>query len=396
MLTKLILLYSFSQAGDTAHIQSLEKVLTHKLENKEIYSINANNDKAEILKEFKEIVDKKKNDIQPQNKTKYLILTVGEKGVDALEEITEGKLIDSNYYIYWGIHQYSAKIKDYKKLKLDHLQIPETSLNNTEKMKSVKDIPNISKTLTVPNINPTIEELKNSFDEWEINKNFDLQKNYITVLLPGDAPDSNNKVHYFSKESAYSLFKNVQNIWMKSNSKKAVIVQNGPRTGKYDPKTGDIMCLHEYKTGESNLSAVDKISEYFTALLKENRIPFVFSNFSFEINEKQRIKHSSFNPILFLTYKTNSIFIFPGESVSLIGQLPFYLKPENVIAFYSSSMNDEHKLTLEAAFKKGYLSKFNEQGEIISPENPTKLLIDDTTKVANEILKGYRKKFDNL
>ncbi|WGL58549.1 hypothetical protein QEJ31_08355 [Pigmentibacter sp. JX0631] len=395
MLTKIILLYSFSQAGDTAHIKSLEKVLSGQFENKEIYSINANEDKSNILKEFKEIKDKKNNSLQVQNETKHLVLTVGEKGGEALEAITDGKLVDNNYYIYWGMHQYSAKIKDYKKLKLDHLQIPETSLNSIEKIESVKDIPNVSKTLTVPNINPTIEELKNTFAKWEINKQFDLEKNYITVLLPGDAPDSKNKIYYFSKDSAYSLFKNVQNIWLKSNSKKTVIVQNGPRTGKYDPKTGDVICSHEYKTGESNATAVDNISEYFINLLQENKIPFVFSNFSFEIKDKHRIKHSSFDPILFLAYKTKSIFIFPGESVSLIGQLPFYLDPENVIAFYSSSMNEEHKTTLEAAFKNGYLSKFNAKGEIEYPEKPTKLLMDDNTKVANDILKGYNRKFKN-
>ncbi|MGY3803288.1 hypothetical protein ACWNT8_04395 [Pigmentibacter ruber] len=394
MLTKLILLYSFSQAGDAAHIQSLEKELSSKLENKEIYSINANESKMKIIKELKDIVNRKESNIKFQKETKYLLLTAGEKGGEALEAISD-ELLDNNYYIYWGMHQYSAKIKDYKKLKLDHLQIPEASLNNIEKIESVKDIPNVSKTITVPNINPTIKELQNSYDKWNYNKQFDLKKNYITVLLPGDAPDSNNKIHFFSKESAYNLFRNVQNIWKKSNSKKTVIVQNGPRTGKYDPKTGAVICLHEYKTGESRKNAVDKVSEYFVSLLNKNKIPFVFFNFSFEINGKQRIKHSSFDPILFLSYKTKSIFIFPGESVSLIGQLPFYLNPENVIAFYSSSMNEEHKLTLEAAYKNGYLSKFNAKGEIEYPEKPTKLLMDDTTKVANDILRGYNRKFRN-
>lgn len=393
MLTKLILIYSFSQAGDAAHIQSLEKELSSKFENKEIYSINANENKTKLIKEFKDIVNKNDNNIKHQKQTKYLILTVGENGGGALEAISESNLIDSNYYVYWGMHQYTVKIKNYKELKLDHLQIPESSLNSKEKIESIKEIPNLSKTITVPNLNPTIKELQNSYEKWNYNKQFDLKKNYITVLLPGDAPDSNNKIHFFSKESAYNLFKNVQNIWKKSKSKKTVIVQNGPRTGKYDPKTGHVICLHEYITGESKNNAVDKVSEYFVSLLNKNKIPFVFSNFSFEINGTQRIKHSSFDPILFLSYKTNSIFIFPGESISLIGQLPLYLSPDKVIAFSSSSMNEEHKLVLDFAFKNGYLSKFNEKGDIEYPEKPTKLLKDDAAKVANDIVKGFNQKF---
>ncbi len=391
MITKLILLYSFTQAGDTSHIKALEKQLTSDIKFEKIVTFNADLQKDKLLKEFENFNklehESTKNDIH------HLVLTAGEKGGEALEIIANNNYLTDKSYVYWGTHQFIAKIKNYKNLKLDHLQIPASAIDNSEKEDIIKNIANVTKTLTVPNINPSIQELKESYDKWEKHPLINIEKKYITVLLPGDAPDPTNKMQYFTKESALKLFQHLHKIWINDSIKRTVILQNGPRTGKYDPATGAIVCAHEYKTGEAAEKAIDKISLYFSSLLAQEKIPFFFKNFSFELNAGQRKKHSAFEPILYLAYKTQSTFIFPGESVSLIGQLPLYLEPQNVIAFYSSSMNQEHKLALEEAFKRGHLSKFDDVGNIILPKQPHKLECDDTAQVASDILKGYRKKF---
>ncbi len=391
MITKLILLYSLTQAGDASHIKALEKQLSLDLKFEKIVTINADEQKDKLLKEFEKISKSEKD--PTKNEIHHLFLTVGEKGGEALEIFANNNLINDKSYVYWGTHQFIGKIKNYKNLKLDHLQIPASAIDSSEKEEIINNIPNVSKTLTVPNSNPSLQELKESFAKWEKHPLVSVDKKYITVLLPGDAPDPSNKMQYFTKESALKLFQHLHKIWLNDSTKRTVILQNGPRTGKYDPVTGKVVCSHEYKTGEPEENAIDKISSYFSSLRVQEKIPYFFKNFSFELNTGQRIKHSDFEPILYLTYKTKSIFIFPGESISLIGQLPLYLDPENVIAFYSSSMNQEHKLALEEAFKRGYLSKFAEAGNIISPKQPHKLEFDDTAHVASAIYKGYKQKF---
>ena len=54
-------------------------------------------------------------------------------------------------------------------------------------------------------------------------------------MLPGDAQILQNKMQYFTKESTLKLFQHLHKIWINDSIKRTVILQNGPRTGKYDP-----------------------------------------------------------------------------------------------------------------------------------------------------------------
>ena len=52
MITKLILLYSFTQTGYASHIKALEKQLTSDIKFEKIVTFNADLQKDKLLKEF--------------------------------------------------------------------------------------------------------------------------------------------------------------------------------------------------------------------------------------------------------------------------------------------------------------------------------------------------------
>jgi hypothetical protein len=89
--------------------------------------------------------------------------------------------------------QYDNYIKD---LPLDYLAIPESVLNTDEKKQVINKIPKVTLTFSVPTDNPTIFELKESYEKWDITNKPNLDNDYIIIMLPGDAPDSNNKIKY--------------------------------------------------------------------------------------------------------------------------------------------------------------------------------------------------------
>ena len=158
-------------------------------------------------------------------------------------------------------------------------------------------------------------------------------------MLPGDAPDSNNKIKYFTKNSAKELFNNIYELWKNSGSKHKIIIHNGPRTGKYDQSTGKIDSNHED-------NKTDKISEYFIELLNSSKMEFSFFNFNFESDGLIKKSNSIYKQMLYIakTKDKDNYFIIPGESVSMIGQVPLYIKSDKVILFKSTSMNQEHEL----------------------------------------------------
>lgn len=206
-------------------------------------------------------------------------------------------------------------------------------------------------------------------------------------MLPGDAPDQDsNKINYFTVESAKKLFDDLIFLWNKLGSKHKILIHNGPRTGKYDQQTGKEKCKHESEND------VDQISNYLINLFKDIDAEFSFINFY----KSNNVAHSSFNPLLYIAQLSgaNNYFIVPGESVSMLSQIPLYLDPLKAIAFRSSSMNQEHLSFFKQTIEDGHMSYFQtEHREIITPKSPRKTTIEDLTKdlnnIVNDITESY-------
>lgn len=367
MIKTIIFLCSSVNIGDLSNKSSILNELLQKTPIENIHTIDTDKEFSSISKEFLSFSNHE------------VIFSIGEKSLDFLHYLHNKNLLNSDKsYIAASIHQYDNYIKD---LPLDYLAIPESTLNTDEKKQVINKIPKVTLTFSVPTDNPTIFELKESYEKWDITNKPNLEDDYIIIMLPGDAPDSNNKIKYFTKNSAKKLFDSIYVLWKNSGSKHKFIIHNGPRTGKYDQSTGKIVSSHDD-------NKIDEISEYFIELLNSSKMDFRFFNFNFETDGANKKSNSIYKQMLYIAqieHKDN-YFIMPGESVSMIGQIPLYIKPEKAILFKSSSMNKDHELIFNSAFNNNYISYFNDIGEIINPINPATKLIDDTKIIVQNLL----------
>lgn len=282
------------------------------------------------------------------------------------------------------IHQYFNMIPE---LKLNHIIIPEATIDDSRKKKVIYSFPKQTLTFASLSNNLSREELKLTYDNWKDPHKPLLDKDYIIIMMPGDAPDTSNKMHYFTKESAKELFNNVYKLWINQGKKHKIIIQNGPRTGKYSPDTGYIRGKHEYHFGQDPSTAIDDVSKYFIQLFQE--MDYLFLNFAIEINENNRKIISYYNPLLYLATQNNNIFIISGASISLIGEIPLYLPANRIILFKPSSMNESHNSIFNLAFKQHYLSYFSSNGEVVTPKIIRKRNNNDVSLVAKDILTGF-------
>ena len=238
----------------------------------------------------------------------------------------------------------------------------------------------------VPNKNPSLAELKISYDNWDILNKPSPDGKYIIVTLPGDAPDPDGKILQFSSSSSKKLFNDVKKLWQEKGQKHIILLQNSPRTGRFDIN-GQIICSHEYNYLESPSVAIDNVSKEFINWLKEEpNLNYRFFNFSIEINGDKRKTISSYYPLLYLAQKgKNNYFITPGESISMLSQTPSYISPNKNIVFLPDSMNESHESVFSLAEKRKYLSYFSNNGMIIEANSNNLRTENDAAILANDI-----------
>ncbi len=382
IIIKILLLISSIQPGDMNQGNSTLEALSANA-SIEIFDIDANKPPEAARLEY---LDKIKN--IPQ-KTKYITLAMGEKGMILFKYLSEAGAIDnSRSYNCLSVHQY---FDVFAELKLDHIIVPEATIDKIEKQKVIDDFPNKTFTFASLGSHPSLKELKKSYNNWSNPDKPDLNGSYIIIMMPGDAPDASNKIHYFTKTSAKELFHYIHKLWEDRGRQDKIIIQNGPRTGKYDPQTEKVIGTHEYLKDQDPSRAIDYISTYFTELF--SGMDYSFFNFAFEIDGDKKKVISFFDSLLYLAQLNDNIFILPGDSVSLIGQIPLYLPSNRIILFKTSSMNENHEKIFNLAFKRNYISYFSSNGKIVMPAKIGYRTEDDSTKVAKDIMIGYIKKF---
>lgn len=387
IIIKIIVLVSAVNTGDLGQVDAILHALSNEVQNIQEFRIDANKNLEEALNDYTEIIKQFYNDPY------HMTLVVGEKGMELLKYLSEkDALTPEKNYICLGIHRYSDNICS---LPIDHVILPEATLDTFTKREIIQTIPNSSLTFAVPCKRPSIKELKNTFDHWETSNKPSLNNPYIIVMLPGDAPDMQEKMRYFTKQSAYELFQDIFQLWEKKGRKHKILVQNSPRTGKYNPENGSIICNHEHQKGNNYQETVDEVSHYFTELLEKSKVEYSFFNFSFEIDGSIKKAISVYEPLLYLAQIPNqdNIYIVPGESVSMISQVTLYLPAEKIIVFMPDSMDASHEAILNLAIKRGNISYFSKSGDVVTPLISTQRTRDDAEQIAQDIRQGLTNKF---
>lgn len=384
MIEKIIVLVGFLNVGNISHVDSLLKELRNYLPiSVTELRLDVTGDDEQLQTQFKSATAKSKKD---------LILVIGENSVAKYKQLVDSTNFSAdNSYVYAGLSQFCPEISD---VPIDHVAIPRTSLSESELATIKSQAPYLSLTFAVPNNNPTIDELKIFYNQWRKDHDLKLDGNYIFVLLPGDAPVSQNEMRYFSKDSATELAKKVKKLWQDLGRKHTVIVHNSPRTGKHDPANGKVVCTHQVDGKYDETQANDEVSKEFMQQMQALKVPTKFYRFVFQsVNGKQKAI-SSLNAFYYLlSQNSKNILILPGESVSMMGQAPLYGSAEQIIVFKPSSMNDNHTKLMNLGFQLGYFSKFEISGSINKTANETQKFTSDAEQVAKQIWQNAFKKF---
>lgn len=362
-----LFVYSTTHMGDVGHVKALcehlpEHIVTHHVD------VSKENWQQDFEK-------------QTPKENKFIMYAVGEKGLQAASTLNLNR---KRTFVAVSIHQY---MKEVAALKPHYLALPlGTAPPNADEV--LTSIPHVVRTFSVPTHNPSMQEIDKAYSEWNSKPN--VPEPYIIVLLPGDAPDSDETMQCFTRASADDLAQNIIKLWRDLGQKHSILIHNGPRTGKHDPQTKRVVCTHTYREGENPGSAEDAISQHFVGMLRDQSIPCHFYNFSF-IEKKDGTKQaqSVLSPLLYLTYQENCFFVLPGESVSMLGQMPLYVPGKRLIVFKPSSMNACHQAVCDAAYKQGYVSLFLTNGERSMSERRDLRIGDDAADVASKLLEAF-------
>lgn len=368
-MVKILFLVSALNAGDMSHMQSLEN--------------NFPEHQIEVIDTSQEDALAKYNSNIPADNEKYITIAIGPSGKAMLQNLAD----DLNNYRVLSTHQYTKDIGGIITAgKINHLAVPEATLNFVAR-EAIRGI-NSSMLFAVPTKNPDLDELTASYEVWNIADKPSLEEKYIIVTLPGDAPiaviekpgdvslSDGSKVRLFNEESALELFNFVKSLWQEKGRGHRVLIQNSPRTGKY-AENGSVVGEHRGNR--------DHISNKFVDWLCDNDISFEFFDFTFN----QKSDEKSYNPLLYIaTQGRDNYYITPGESVSMMGQIPLYIDPLKHIVFKPSSMNEAHEAVCKKASERGYFSTIDEFG-VVSPENPRMRETDDASELAQDIARKF-------
>ncbi|MBS0185172.1 MAG: hypothetical protein JSS34_02295 [Proteobacteria bacterium] len=167
-------------------------------------------------------------------------------------------------------------------------------------------------------------------------------KKCMLVILGGDVEKKEGGTWtYYTPQEAEKLAQYV-NGQMKEHPDLFVFVTNAPRTGRFDPRTGEDAGFHQ-KGGP-----LDPVTAAFMkALSNRDRVKL----YNFEKGEP-----SFFKALLHKVNERKGVVLVPGESTSMISQVIDNTKFGSVILFTHGAMHEVHNAHVADEFKAGRVS----------------------------------------
>lgn len=302
-----------------------------------------------------------------------IVISAGKYGIDAIKRL---KAMYGDHI--FAIHVFHQMIKEEKFShsdlldKADIIALPSHALNKDFKSELANSKTNLIETIGVAH-NSKKEDLVNAYDEYK--ELLPKAEKYMGIILPGDAPDSNGKMKYYTPEMAAMLAQQISGLAKEKNY--VILITNGPRTGKHNPNTGEVLINHQD-------GIIDDVTLKFIEKLKSYNIEFKLFDFQ---RGQQNHKNLIFGAIL---KNPGSIILAPGESTSMISECTDLMEAGSVIIYMNEAMNENHK--------KHVLSEFEDKrAHIMEDGNIRETQISDTKSpsardiVAKAIIKEIKK-----
>lgn len=255
---------------------------------------------------------------------KVVLLSVGDYGLNAFKKLKEDFNNPRIYYVL-SSHQLTDALSKEKDT-VDLMALPSHAVDAAfVKAKAGKLVQTIG---VAHNLNR--KEIETAYKKDRDNI-IPLQhhKQYIAVMLGGDAPDLNGKMLYYTAAEAEKLANYLAALAKQLDA--VILVMDGPRTGKYDQKTG-IVDEQAHKNGKLTF-----VSQAFKDALSKHLPEDQFSFYDFQFGQSSMSK-----AIYGAVIETQGLIFIPGESTTMVSEAIDNFDKGKVIVYQNSAMNMTH------------------------------------------------------
>lgn len=317
---KIYLLTNLGFSGDNNQLKGIKLAIQSTLKNQQC--------------EFKEI-EEDEFDINLLVNGDFVFVS-GSHGLLLTEAI---KRHDPNHQVLWSGHQYFSELSSIQHLP-DIIALPETALSESQKtelMEKTKLI--ITSSVAHCVNNKTVEEEYARF-KGKLPDNFKFRKQ-VGIILAGDAPEPNGKMKYFTEDDAKQQASHIAKYLVNHGYDKedtAIMITNGPRTGKYVPDTGGVRSPDPHHCGHIDLVSRAFI-EKFREMIAHSQIFF----YDFQFDDLKN-GPSAYKPMMKqVADSKDGLWVVPSESISMVTESSFLLEKRKIVVIYHpSSENSVH------------------------------------------------------
>lgn len=291
-------------------------------------------------------MDDSEDDTPIQN----VVLGIGQSGFEIFTKFcSDESNVKQQCYTVWSGHEI---VKGLETLlgKINTIALPkhETQDKSAKEFLDNADT-NLIQMNGVPH-NTTLESISDALTKWK-GKGIPNDKPCICVILGGDVPDPILKQRCFTPEES-ALFA----TWIAKLAKELgfpVLLTNGPRTGKYDPKTKEDLKLHQED------STLDQTTAAFEKILRAEKVDCLLQNFIYG-------KDSAYKPFLATAAQNKDSVVFvTADSISQVCEVQAVLPHSKINLVQVSSMKDSYichmNLVLQNTQIRGYAIDLDKQ-----------------------------------
>ena len=280
-----------------------------------------------------------------------IVVAAGEHHIKTLYALKQNPNVNGEVYTSWSGHQITETLLN-KTGNIDSIALPKHALNEENHHQLSAKCTNLIETVGVAH-NTQPEDLEKEYKK--LKSHLIESDKYYMVMLGGDATDPTGKMQYYTPEEAHKLGKYIGEQAKKNNA--VVLGLNGPRTGKYNPNTGEKLLTHK------NGCDLDEVSEAFIAGLKESELnentDFQFFDFKFD-----ETKINTYQAVLgAVRAKPESHVYMPGDSTSMISEACDLSPSGSVTVFRNGAMNMTHHSHVNSVHAEGYTSVLSKNME---------------------------------
>jgi hypothetical protein len=267
-----------------------------------------------------------KNDLRGKRGNYGVIIASGEETIPLIMSLKPR----SNMVIVYSHHQLLSKHQELKD-KVDIIALPAHAVSPEDVKRLSSRRAKVIATIGVPH-NVTMKEVQSEYEQYK--EQFPKAPHYIGVMLGGDAPTADKKMLYYTQEEARQLADYLAPHIRSGETH--LFILNGPRTGKHDPQTGQVL------EASHRTEVLDPVTQSFLERLVEQGV----EESRFTVFDFQYGKPSLQKAVLGSLLRTKSPLYVAGESSSNISEAADIL-PGHVIAYMHGAMNTTHHKHLE-------------------------------------------------